>query len=145
VIFRNNLELSRNPYRRVLYVAYIELWELWGLVVLTRATYDYKVTHPPLVVCTGTRWFALLWDKMIRSLVEQDDSLSCVVGWLVLLWGLDWCVLHGDCSRIDVFSCEAWIDVFSCEAWIDVFSMAIVAGLMCSPVRPGLMCSPWRL
>ena len=58
MIFPNDLESLRDPCKRVLHVAYIELWELWelwGLAVLTRATYDHTVTHPPLVVRTGTR------------------------------------------------------------------------------------------
>ena len=49
VIFLNDLESSRDPCKRVLHVACIKLWELWGLGVLTRATYDHRVTHPPLV------------------------------------------------------------------------------------------------
>ena len=55
VIFPNDLESLRDPCTRVLHVTYIELWELWGLGVLTGATYDHRVTHPPLVVRTGTR------------------------------------------------------------------------------------------
>ena len=67
VIFPNDLESSRDLCKRVLHVAYIELWELWGLGVLTGATYDHRVTHPLLVVRIETRWFALLWNRMIRS------------------------------------------------------------------------------
>ena len=44
-------------------------------------------------------------DRMIRSPVGQDDSLSCGTGWFALLCSrmisspvrLGWCVLHGDC------------------------------------------------
>jgi hypothetical protein len=56
VIFPNDLESLRDLCKRVLHVAYIELW---GLAVLIGATYDHRVTHPPLVVRT-----------------RQDDSLS---------------------------------------------------------------------
>jgi len=50
VTLSNDLESLRDLLIRVLNVACIELWELWGLGVLTGATYDHRVTQPPLVV-----------------------------------------------------------------------------------------------
>ena len=50
VTFPNELESWRDLLIRVLHVACIELWELWGLGVLTGATYNHRETHPPLVV-----------------------------------------------------------------------------------------------
>ncbi len=65
--FSNDLDSLRDLLIRVLHVACIELWELWGAWVLTRETYDHRATHPHLVVHYGTGLLVLVWAMMICS------------------------------------------------------------------------------